>query len=47
MDILLEKLQNEKVIKINENLVSIYDFEVVLNDKQKEIKDNIQKIKIA
>ncbi len=43
MDILLEKLQNEKVIKINENLVSIYDFEVVLNDKQKEIKDNIQK----
>ena len=43
MDILLEKLQNEKVIKIDENLVSIYDFEVVLNDKQKEIKDNIQK----
>ena len=43
MDILLEKLQNEKVIKINENLVSIYDFEVVLNDKQKEIKDNIRK----
>lgn len=43
MDILLDKLQNEKVIKIDENLVSIYDFEVVLNDKQKEIKYNIQK----
>ena len=43
MDILLDKLQNEKVIKINENLVSLYDFKVRLNDKQKEIKDNIQK----
>ena len=42
MDILLEKLQNEKVIKINEK-VSIYDFEVVLNDKQKEIKGYTQK----
>lgn len=43
MDILLDKLQNEKIIKIDENLISIYDFEVTLNDKQKEIKDNIQK----
>lgn len=43
MDILLNKLQNEKIIKIDENLISIYDFEVTLNDKQKEIKDNIQK----
>ena len=43
MDILLDKLQNEKIIKIDENLVSIYDFEVTLNDKQKEIKYNIKK----
>lgn len=43
MDILLDKLQNEKIIKIDENLISIYDFEVTLNDKQKEIKDNIKK----
>ena len=43
MDILLDKLQNEKIIKVDENLVSIYDFEVILNDKRKEIKDNIQK----
>ena len=28
---------------MNENLVSLYDFKVKLNDKQKEIKDNIRK----
>lgn len=43
IDILLDKLQNEKIIKVNENLVSLYDFKVKLNDKQKEIKDNIRK----
>ena len=43
MDIILDKLQNEKIIKMNENLVSLYDFKVKLNDKQKEIKDNIRK----
>ena len=43
MDILLNKLQNEKIIKIDENLISIYDLLEKLNDKQKEIKDNIQK----
>lgn len=43
IDILLDKLQNEKIIKVDENLVSLYDFKVKLNDKQKEIKDNIQK----
>ena len=42
MDILLQKLQNEKIIKIVGNLVSNYDFKVILNEKQKEIKSNIQ-----
>lgn len=46
MDILLRKLQEQEIIKVAENLVSIYDFKVVLNDKQKKIKDNIyQKLK--
>ena len=42
MDILLQNLQNEKIIKIVGNLVSNYDFKVILNEKQKEIKSNIQ-----
>jgi len=42
MDILLQNLQNEKNIKVIGNLVSNYDFKVILNDKQKEIKSNIQ-----
>jgi len=42
MDILLQNLQNEKIIKVIGNLVSNYDFKVILNDKQKEIKSNIQ-----
>ncbi len=37
MDILLEKLSTENAIKIENNIVSLLDFEVILNDKQKEI----------
>lgn len=47
MDILLEKLSTENAIKIENNIVSLLDFEVILNDKQKEIaKKNRKKIKI-
>ncbi len=41
IDILIDKLNNEKKIKLEENLVSLYEFKVVLNDKQKEIKNKI------
>lgn len=44
MDILIDKLSNEKILKVNENLVSIYDFKVEFNNKQKEIKDNIKSV---
>lgn len=44
MDILINKLSNEKILKVNENLVSIYDFKVEFNNKQKEIKNNIKSI---
>ncbi len=37
MDILLEKLSTENAIKIENNIVSLLDFEVILNEKQKEI----------
>jgi selenocysteine-specific elongation factor len=43
MDILLEKLSNENIIKIVDNIVSMNDFTVKLNDKQIEIKSNISK----
>lgn len=43
MDILLEKLQLENIIKLDGNLVSNFDFNVKLNDKQLEIKSTIQK----
>ncbi|MEG2789408.1 MAG: selenocysteine-specific translation elongation factor [Romboutsia sp.] len=43
IDVLLEKMFNEKVIKIYDNMVSIYSFEVIFNNKQKEIQSNIQK----
>lgn len=44
MDILIDKFSNEKILKVNENLVSIYDFKVEFNNKQKEIKDNIKSV---
>lgn len=43
IDILLNYMENEKIIKLDNNIVSLYDFEVVFNDKQKEIKLNIQR----
>ncbi|MGO0900622.1 selenocysteine-specific translation elongation factor [Clostridioides difficile] len=43
MDILLERLSTENIIKIENNIVSLFDFEVVLNDKQKEIAKKIEK----
>ena len=43
MDILLEKLQLKDIIKLDGNLVSKFDFDVKLNDKQIEIKSIIQK----
>ncbi|MCR8746539.1 selenocysteine-specific translation elongation factor [Romboutsia lituseburensis] len=42
MDMLIDKFSKEKVLKVSDNLVSIYDFEVVFNNKQKEIKENIK-----
>lgn len=43
MDILLDRICSENLIKIVDNFVSLYDFEVVLNDKQKEIYKIIEK----
>ncbi|MDX5661953.1 SelB C-terminal domain-containing protein, partial [Clostridioides difficile] len=43
MDILLEKLSTENAIKIENNIVSLLDFEVILNEKQKEIAKKIEK----
>ncbi len=41
IDMLIDKLNNEKKIKLEGNLVSLYEFKVVLNDRQKEIKNKI------
>ena len=43
MDLLLEKLSKEKVIKVTGNIVSLHDFEVKLNDAQKSIATSIKK----
>lgn len=43
MDILLDKLCAENIVKMDSNYVSLYDFEVILNDAQKIIKENIKK----
>ncbi|MGX4600881.1 selenocysteine-specific translation elongation factor [Faecalimicrobium sp. JNUCC 81] len=43
IDTLLNYMENEKIVKLDNNIVSLYNFEVVFNDKQKEIKSNIQK----
>ncbi len=42
IDILIEKLFEEKIIKVENNMVSLYDFYPKLNDKQTEIKNNIE-----
>lgn len=44
MDILIDKFSKEKILKVNENLVSIYDFKAEFNNKQKKIKDNIKSV---
>lgn len=43
LDVVILNMESEKKIKIVDKLVSIYDFNVVLNDKQKSIKLDIQK----
>ncbi|WP_024620477.1 selenocysteine-specific translation elongation factor [Metaclostridioides mangenotii] len=43
MDLLLEKLSKEKVIKVTGNIVSLHYFEVKLNDAQKSIATSIKK----
>ncbi len=42
-EVLLEILQNESIIKIQWNFISIFDFEVKLNNKQKELEKLILK----
>ncbi|MEF9990763.1 MAG: selenocysteine-specific translation elongation factor [Romboutsia sp.] len=43
MDILIDKLSSEDIIKVVDNIISLKNFEVKLNDKQKEIKSKIIK----
>ncbi|MGL6107581.1 selenocysteine-specific translation elongation factor [Romboutsia sp.] len=42
MDMLLEILYSKKLIKVVENVVSLYGYEITLNSKQLEIKNKIQ-----
>lgn len=42
-EVLFEALQNESIIKIRGNFISNFDFEVKLNNKQKEIENLILK----
>jgi selenocysteine-specific elongation factor len=39
----LSKLEDDKVIKVNSSLVSIFDFEIKLSETQEKIKDMILK----
>ena len=41
-DVILSRFESEGVIKISGNIVSMSDFEVVFNDKQKETRRRIQ-----
>lgn len=41
-DVILSRFESEGVIKISGNIVSMSDFEVVFNDKQKETRKRIQ-----
>ena len=43
MDILIDKLCSDGIVKVIENIVSLQMHNVVLNDKQNEIRKNIQK----
>lgn len=42
MDVILNKMEEEKDIKVQDNLVSNYDFEVKFNQKQLSIKKEIE-----
>ncbi|HSQ34207.1 MAG TPA: selenocysteine-specific translation elongation factor, partial [Peptostreptococcaceae bacterium] len=42
IDILIERLCSENQIKTEGNFVSLYEFKIILNDKQKEIKNKIK-----
>ena len=44
IDVLLKKMYYDKFIKIKGNYISKYEFEVKLNEKQKEIHNEIQSI---
>ena len=37
----LSKLEDDKVIKVNSNLISLYDFQIKLSNSQKKIKETI------
>lgn len=41
LDILLDMLTKEQVLKVIDNMVSLHEFEVKLNEKQIKIKENI------
>ena len=40
----LSKLEDDKVIKVNSSLVSIFDFEIKLDENQKKIREQLLKI---
>ena len=44
MDIILNKMAEDKQIKVRDNLVSNYEFEVIFNQKQLSIKKEIENI---
>ncbi len=44
IDEILKIMEKEGIIKVKNNLVSLHDFEIVLSDRQKEIKDRVLKI---
>ena len=47
-DILLENLEEDKIIKLSNNKISEFDFNIKLNDKQKQMKNEIEeKLKVA
>jgi selenocysteine-specific elongation factor len=41
---ILSKLEDDKVIKVNSNLISLFDFKIKLNKGQQKIKDTIIKL---
>ena len=41
-DILLSRLESDNIIKLKENIISLYDFEIVLTESQKKIKKELE-----